>query len=140
MAEFHLDTATCPSAPHMRYKAGYDARYERDVGNSAPSGNEPLALREYAVKHAENAQNLIHVALYRAGNLLGVTVYEPSSLAIVRAVNIQDASARTVIEEGMVRTPGQTPGRRAIAAVELARRRPRRRCVARCRISRRGIR
>ena len=61
---------------------------EGDVRDGQPAADEPApgGLREHAVEHAEDAQDLLLVPLDRARHLFGVEADEPERLAEVRAV------------------------------------------------------
>ena len=97
---------------------------EGDVRDGQLAADEPApgGLREHAVEHAEDAQDLFLVPLDRAGNLLGVEADEPERLAEVRAVRamrglvsvllVSLQGARREMRDAR-RTLGRTPGRRA---------------------------
>ena len=61
-------------------------REEDKVGRSRFVADEPLLLRQDALKHAQNTPNLVPVAFDGAGNLLRVERDEPGRLAEVGAL------------------------------------------------------
>ena len=92
---------------------------EGDVRDGQLAADEPApgGLREHAVEHAEDAQDLLLVPLDRARHLLGVEADEPERLAEVRAIRAMRGLVSISVS---CRNPGLRDARRETRDAPLA--------------------